>query len=99
VKSRAIGALAVPDALADWMGVFGWDGGSVDPEALAGSGVRALVRSLSHTGRDREGAYTLLAADGLITLAVEALAADSDLEAGLHDLIVAIVASADGEEE
>jgi len=99
VRSREIGAPVIPEALADWMGAFGWDGGPGDPEALAGSGVRALVRSLDHTGGDREGAYTLLAADGLITLAVEALAAKSDLEEGLHHLIVAIVTSADGEEE
>jgi len=99
VKSREMGAPAVPEALADWMGAFGWDGGPGDPEALAGAGVRALVRSLGHSGRDREGAYTLLAADGLITLAVEALAAGFNLEEGLHDLVVDIVASADGEEE
>jgi hypothetical protein len=55
---------------------------------------RALRYSLAHPGRDREAAFSLLAADGLLTLVVERLADADDPEARIRALVAELAADA-----
>jgi hypothetical protein len=51
-------------------------------------GEEALSRSLQRTGRDREAAFLLLAADAFFTYACEAMAEADDPGRGLEDLLI-----------
>ena len=58
------------------------------PEALAEAAEKALTRSLGPSGRERDGAFDLLAADGMITYACEAIVAkSSDPLPGLRTVV------------
>jgi hypothetical protein len=79
---------AAPDPLMDWMRRFG----GVEPAGAgahetAEAALRALGEALSRPGRDREGAYALLAADALLTDAARGLAGGHDPESGLLELM------------
>jgi hypothetical protein len=62
-----------PPALRDRVRAYATLAGGASPEALAAAGQRALSEVLAHAG-DRRVALDLLAADGLITLALLAQA-------------------------
>jgi hypothetical protein len=86
-SGRSSGA---PAELLEWVRTYA--GASPDGEAdelLAGVR-RALRHALMHPGRDREAAFSLLAADGLLTFAVERLADAEVPEARLRALIEAL---------
>ena len=65
-------------------------------ETLVAAALRALAVAESRPGRDREAAFALLAADGLMTLAVERLSEAEDPAEGLKDLVEQIVAGGTG---
>ena len=77
---------APPAEVVEWMVRFG-DGSGGKGGAPSDMGVRALAEAMARPGRDREGAYALLAADGLITYAVEDAARAADPEAALLALV------------
>jgi hypothetical protein len=81
-----------PAELVEWMERFGVFQGGVDPEALAEAAIRALEEATRRTGGNREAAFALLAADGLITRAVGELAKAEDPEADLLALISRVAA-------
>lgn len=77
----------VPPEVREWMEQYGrvpLDGSA--PELTRGA-VRALREALGRPGRVREGAYALLAADGLLTYTIEACLNEEDPEAGLRDIL------------
>ncbi len=55
-------------SLSEWIRRFGAAGPG---ESASDAGLRALEASLERPGRDREGAWALLAADALLTEACE----------------------------
>jgi hypothetical protein len=61
------------------------DGTVPSPEILTDLGERALEKALSHPGRDRVGAFALLAGDAFITYACEFLAESGADVAGTLD--------------
>lgn len=63
-------------------------GGSLVEGALA-----ALGETLARPGRSREAAYALLAADGLLTYAVEDAARADDPEGALRGILERVAAS------
>jgi hypothetical protein len=86
-----------PPELLEWMRRYASASPEDDVEELLAGVRRALRHTLTHPGRDREAAFSLLAADGALTLAVERLAEhDDDLEARLKALIAALAADTDG---
>jgi len=58
------------------------------PESLIGLGEGALEEALSHAGRDRVGAFALLAGDAFITYACEFLAESGADVAGTLDAMI-----------
>jgi hypothetical protein len=52
--------------------------------------MRALFATLDRPGRNREGAYALLAADGLLTYSVEDSARSADPETTLREILARI---------
>jgi hypothetical protein len=93
VASAASGGTpGTPAELLEWMRRYA----AVSPEAAVPellAGVRrALRHTLAHPGRDREAAFSLLAADGLLTLAVQRLAEADDPESQLRALVAALAA-------
>ena len=58
------------------------------PEGLIGLGEGALEEALSHPGRDRVGAFALLAGDAFITYACEFLAESGADVAGTLDAMI-----------
>lgn len=81
-----------PAELVEWMKRFGVFQGGVDPESLAEAAIRALDEATRRTGGNREAAFALLAADGLITRAVGEFAKAEDPEAELLALISRVAA-------
>ena len=68
-------------------------GGIVDTQAggpLRDAVLRALSEALARPGRDRDGAFALLAADGLLTWAMEDTADSTDPDADLLALLRAV---------
>lgn len=67
------------------------DGGSAgplpDPVALETAALAALARALSPGGRERAGAFDLLAADAFVTWAAEAGLDEEDPETRLRSLV------------
>jgi len=79
-----------PAAIVEWMERFG---GIVDTsagESLRDAALRALAEALARPGRDRDGAFALLAADGLLTWATEDAADTADPDAELLALLRAV---------
>ena len=89
----------VPPELVEWMKRFGGMAGKAEPQELGEAALRALKVSLARPGRDQEAAYALLAADGLMTYAVERVAAAEDPEVGLRALVESITSGSVGGQE
>lgn len=81
----------LPGPLADWIGRFGGlEHMEGDPHTEAEAALRALREALARPGRDREGAFALLAADALLTEASRGLLEAEDPEGALIALMVRI---------
>jgi len=74
-----------PPDVVEWMEQFGGEEATVVEGAL-----RALEATLDRPGRNREGAYALLAADGLLTYAVEDAARAEDPETTLREILARV---------
>ena len=61
------------------------------PERLADAGARRLAQAMERPGKDRESAFLLLAADGLVTYACEAAADTVDPARALEDVLARVV--------
>jgi hypothetical protein len=79
-----------PAPVLEWIARFGSVPPDGDAGALTAGGLRALRAAITRPGRDREGAFALLAADGLLTLAMERLADVDDPERALFELLECI---------
>jgi hypothetical protein len=66
---------------------YGQVSSDAEAPALARGALRALREALARPGRDREAAFALLAADGLLTHAVERYADTEDPETALRVLL------------
>ncbi len=62
-------------------------GGTANAKELAERGEESLGRALRQSGRSREAAFHLLAADAFLTYACEVLAWEGDVRSGLEDLL------------
>jgi hypothetical protein len=69
------------------MASFGKASPEEGAERVGPAALRALGQALERTGRQREGAYALLAADALLTYAVEDASRHPDPEAALSSLL------------
>lgn len=87
-------ASEVPREFLPWLQDGAADEGETVPEALARRGVAALAEAAARPGRNREAAFRLLAADAYLTYACEATVEESDVDAGLADLIRLVAAEA-----
>ena len=65
-------------------------------DALGSAAAHHLGEALARPGRDREGAYHLLAADALLTYACEAATEEADTERVLARLLERIHGGVDG---
>ena len=74
-----------PDELRAWLKIP--DGGPVVPERLLGVGLLHLEEAVARSGRDREAAYQLLAADALYTYGCEAASEAADVRSVLRDAL------------
>ena len=83
-----------PAELLEWVRTYAGASPDAEVDELLAGVERALRHSLAHPGRDREAAFSLLAGDGLLTLAVERIADDGVTEARLRALIEALSAEA-----
>ena len=81
------GEEGVPDAFRPWLEAWLPPGSPGDRATLVAAGVRALEAALAPEGRQRAGAFDLLAADALVTRACEAAAAEPDPGAALADVL------------
>jgi hypothetical protein len=82
----------VPDPLADWILRFGGvDAADPGADEAVEAALKALREAVARPGRDREGAYALLAADALLTEAARGLMDGDDRERGLLGLMDRIV--------
>lgn len=78
----------LPARLADWIARFGGvEHPEGDPQAAAEAALRALREALARPGRNREGAFALLAADALLTEASRGLLEAEDPEEALIALM------------
>ena len=75
-----------PEELRRWLEPGPFQGSSVS-EALGDAAAHHVDEALKRLGRNREGAFHLLAADALLTYACEAAAGEEDTEAALVDLL------------
>jgi hypothetical protein len=95
VGAAASGETSGPPAeLLEWVRRYAEASAEDDAEELLAGVRRALRYSLTHPGRDREAAFSLLAADCLLTLVVERLTDAEDPEARLRALVAALAADA-----
>jgi len=76
-----------PAAIVEWMERFGWTSDMSEVGPLRDAALRALAEALARPGRDRDGAFALLAADGLLTWAMEDAADAADPDAELMELL------------
>jgi hypothetical protein len=78
----------LPGPLADWIAQFGGvEQPEGDPPAAAEAALRALREALARPGRNREGAFALLAADALLTEASRGILEAEDPEEALIELM------------
>ncbi len=76
-----------PEPLVDWVRRFGQVEPDVGGPELEEGALRALEAALERPGRNREGAFALLAADALLTWACEDAVGSADPETELLDLL------------
>lgn len=76
-----------PRPVEEWAHEHAGVGLAARGEALVDGAVRAIEAALARPGRDRDGAFALLAADALLTYACEDAAADPDPEASLMEIL------------
>ena len=84
-----------PDELTAWFEVQDVGGGAGDapasgPGFLLRAGLAHLEEAVARTGRDREGAHDLLAADALITYGCEASCEAADVRAALREVLLGV---------
>jgi hypothetical protein len=90
---------APPFKVHQWMERWGRVG-IQDPLPELVTGARSALReALARSGKDRAAAFSLLAADGLLTYALEDCAEAGDPEAALLDLLVATADVSQGGDE
>lgn len=77
----------VPAELRDWMDRYGGVAREAGADALADGALRALAHAVGRRGRSREAAFALLAADALMTGAVDRHLAADDPEARMRALV------------
>ena len=82
----------VPAELRDWMDRYGGVARGAGADALADGAFRALAHAVARRGRSREAAFALLAADALMTGAVDRHLAADDPEARMRALVERIAA-------
>lgn len=87
---------SVPPELAAWIERYGGISPGVGTEAPVEGARRALGAALAGELRSRQTAYALLAADGLITSAVEDMAGDEDPSAAFLTLLKEVARDAAG---
>ena len=86
-----------PDELKAWLKIPD-DGAEPDggvaslPGRLVAGGLAHLDEAVAKPGRDREGAYQLLAADALITYGCEAASEAADVRGVLREVLVRVSA-------
>ena len=85
-------ASGVPAELRDWMDRYGGVARGAGADALADGAFRALTHALSQPGRSREAAFALLAADALMTGAVDRHLAGDDPAARIRELVERLAA-------
>lgn len=91
---------AAPGELDEWIRRFGVeDGRPGRPSAPGDAGLRALEAALERTGRNREGAFALLAADALLTSAARDCMELQDPAEGLRELLERVAAVSLEQEE
>ena len=74
--------LKIPDDISDP------DGGVASvPESLLRAGLLHLEEAVGRSGRDREAAYQLLAADALVTYGCEAASESADVRGALREVL------------
>lgn len=88
------GGFDVPERLGAWIERFGGAAAAEGAEGATEAALRALREALERPGRDREGAYALLAADALLTEAAEKLLAADDPDGALRALVARVAAEA-----
>lgn len=76
-----------PAALASWVRRFGDTEVEARGEVLLQGALRALEAAMDRPGRDRDGAFALLAADALLTWACEDAACSADPETELSGIL------------
>ena len=85
-------ASGVPAELRDWMDRYGGVARGAGADALADGVLRALAHAVARRGRSREAAFALLAADALMTGAVDRHLAADDPEARMRALVERLAA-------
>ena len=85
-------ASGVPAELRDWMDRYGGVARGTGADALADGAFRALAHAVARRGRSRETAFALLAADALMTGAVDRHLAAGDPGACMRDLVERLAA-------
>lgn len=83
-RSRASG---VPAELRYWMDRYGGVARGTGADALADGAFRALADAVARRGRSRETAFALLAADALMTGAVDRHLAADEPAARMRELV------------
>ena len=92
MSREGLRASDVPAELRDWMERYGGVARGDRADALADGALRALAHAVARRGRSREAAFALLAADALMTGAVDRHLAADDPEARLRALVERIAA-------
>jgi hypothetical protein len=88
-----------PAEMGEWMSRFGEFLPGSSSDDFASAGLRALQEALRRPGRENEGAFALLAADGLLTYAAGDLV-ESDAPARAFEALLArVAATAPGSQE
>jgi hypothetical protein len=90
------GPSGAPAELLEWVRRYADVSPEEDIDKILAGVRRALRHSLAHPGRDREAAFSLLAADGLLTLVIERLADSADPEARIRAAVAALAGEAAG---
>ncbi len=87
MKGELSRGAGIPPELLGWIERYGEVGLEAGEDALTEGAFRALDRATTGPGRARETAYALLAADALMTEAVDRLLAGEDPRARLRELV------------